>query len=119
MAFFTLFKDHLHTQHRPGRCSLQSLHLSVRQPELMDLSADRQTACCQLCSVQPDNAAQCTSRLFPKKDILEQARSDTESNNSRSRANEHDLVHSESDHQRPIQGFGQCMRLTGHTNRLM
>lgn len=37
----------------------QSLHLSVRQPELMDLSADRRTARCQLCSVQPDNTAQC------------------------------------------------------------
>lgn len=36
--------------------SPQSLHLSVHQPELMDLSADRQTARCQLCSVQPDNS---------------------------------------------------------------
>lgn len=43
----------------------QSLHLSVHQPELMDLSADRQTAPCQLC-VQPDNSTQCTSSLFPE-----------------------------------------------------
>lgn len=41
--------------------TLQCLHLSVCQPELMELSADRQTACCQLCSVQPDNTAQCIS----------------------------------------------------------
>lgn len=45
----------------PLLITLQCLHLSVRQPELMELSADRQTACCQLCSVQPDNTAQCIS----------------------------------------------------------
>lgn len=44
----------------------QSLHLSVCQPELMDLSADRQTARCQLCSVQPDSHPQCISALFPE-----------------------------------------------------
>lgn len=47
--------------------SPQSLHLSVHQPELMDLSADRQTAHCQLCSVQPDNS---NSSLSPKMDGL-------------------------------------------------
>lgn len=48
--------------------TLQILHLSVHQPELMDLSADRQTTCCQLCSVQLDNTRQCTSGLFPEMD---------------------------------------------------
>ncbi|KAF3844945.1 hypothetical protein F7725_008108, partial [Dissostichus mawsoni] len=47
--------------------TLQSLHLSVLQPELMERSADGHTAGCQLCSVQSDNTAQCTSSLFPRK----------------------------------------------------
>ena len=46
--------------------TLQSLHLSVFQPELMERSADGHTAGCQLCSVQSDNTAQCTSSLFPE-----------------------------------------------------
>lgn len=41
--------------------TLQSLHLSVHQTELMDLSADRQTARCQLCSVLSDNALHVSS----------------------------------------------------------
>lgn len=47
-------------------CSLPrraSICLSA-SPTLMDLSSDRQTARCQLCSVQPDNTAQ--YRLFPE-----------------------------------------------------
>lgn len=40
---------------------LQSLHLSVGQPKLMDLSADRQTARCQLCSAWPDYETQLIS----------------------------------------------------------
>lgn len=51
--------------------TLPSLHLSVRRPELMGLSADGQTACCQLRSVQPDNTAQCTSGLFPRNGRLD------------------------------------------------
>lgn len=38
-----------------------SLHLSIGQPELMDLSADRQTARCQLCSARPDYETQLIS----------------------------------------------------------